>query len=456
MQYVLGIDLGTSYFKFGLFDREGRMAGFSRIISPKRGTAERCELPIDEFWATLHTGVGRAIAQADAHEIEVAAVGYSSQANSFLLMGAGDRPLTPLILWPDRRNPGIPAAIEALWNRDEFLPTTGIGIALSDQMAVVKLASLAELPEWQRTRRVMTISDYLTFSLTGQAVGDAGTAVLLGLLDPAALAWWPPALRAARLRNEMLSRPLRPGSLAGPLTEQGARGIGLAPGTPFCVGTLDHHAAALGAGAGSLARVSISMGTVLACLRPCVGFHPALGAITGPGFVPGEFFQLAFCNEGAGMLEVYRDAYAPGENIADLLSRAASAPAGCGCLRVLLDSAAGQVRFEGGPKKPSAGLQARAVLEAVADRARSLLESFCGPETPQHMVITGGAARSAFWVQLLAERLGCQVWTTGCQEPACRGAAMLAARSAGWFDSLSQAAAQWITSEHRFHPALND
>lgn len=451
MQYVLGIDLGTSYFKLGLFDREGRLAGFSRVAAPRRGIAERCELPIDEFWATLHTGVGQAAGRAKARPWDVAAVSYSSQANSFVLMDADDRPLTPLILWPDRRASYIPAAVEALWCRDDFLPTTGVGIALSDQMAVVKLASLAERPEWRRVRRVMTISDYLTFSLTGEPVGDAGTAVLLGLLDSAALAWWQPALQAAGLREAMLSRPLRPGSPAGHLTEQGAQRIGVAPGTPYCVGTLDHHAAALGAGFGSLAGVSLSMGTVLACLRPSKRFQPASDKITGPGFASDEFFQMAFRNEGAGMLEVYRNAYAPGQSVADLLDQAASAPDGTGT-RAILDAAAGQVRFEGGPASAPAGVQARAVLESVVGAARGLLKAFCGPEAPRCLVVTGGAARSAFWTQRLADCIGCEVQTSCCQEPACLGAAMLATRTAGWFESLRQAAAQWITSERRFRP----
>lgn len=453
MQYVLGIDLGTSYFKFGLFDREGRLAGFSRVAAPKQGAAGRCELPIERFWETLSTGVGQAAARAGARAGDVTAVGYSSQANSFVLLDRADRPLTPLILWPDRRSPNIPPAIEALWNRDDFLPTTGVGISLSEEMAVVKLAALAERPLWQRIHRVMTISDYLTFGLTSEPVGDAGTAVLLGLLDVAALGWWPPALQAAGLPEEALSRPLRPGSLAGRLTEQGAQRIGLAPGTPFCAGSLDHHAAALGAGFGSLAGVSLSMGTVLACLRPCATFRPTPGTITGPAFANDDFFQLAFCNEGAGMLEVYRDAYAPGQSIADLLDQAASSP-NCTGTRAILDAAAGQVRFEGGPA--SVAVQARAVLEAIAPAARDLLEGFRGPDPSDPVVVTGGAARSAFWMQLLAERIGCVVQTTGCQEPACLGAAVLATPSAGWFNSFREAAARWITSEQRFCPVQND
>ncbi len=452
MQYVLGIDLGTSYFKFGLFDREGRLAGFSRVAAPKRCSGEEHELPVDAFWATLCDGVGQAAEQAGASEADVVAVSYSSQANSFVLTDSDLQPLTPLILWPDRRSPRIPPRIEALWARDDFLSTTGVGIAPSAEMAVVKLAALAEQPVWQQVHRVLSISDYLTLSLTGQPVGDAGTAVLLGLLNVAELDWWAPALQAAQLDEQVLSRPLRPGSFVGHLTPDGGQRIGLTPNADFCVGTLDHHSAALGAGFGTLANVSLSMGTVLACLQTGRDFQPAHDRITGPSFEPGEFFQMAFRNEGAAMLEAYRNDYAPGLTVADLLTQAASAPGDCGGVNAILDAAAGRVRFEGGTARAATGTQARAVLEAVAENASALLKSFCQAGDLSCLMVTGGAARSAFWTQLLANRVGCEVQTTRCQEPACLGAALLAARGAGWFNSLSEATGSWITSARCFHP----
>ena len=35
MEYILGIDLGTSYFKLGLFDKDGNLRGLGRVAVEK-------------------------------------------------------------------------------------------------------------------------------------------------------------------------------------------------------------------------------------------------------------------------------------------------------------------------------------------------------------------------------------------------------------------------------------
>ena len=128
MQLVLGIDLGTSYFKLGLFDREGELRGLGRVaVAPDVGDGSRCELPVERFWSHLAEALSQALAQAGAKAADVRALAYSSQANSFVLLDRRDEPLTPLILWTDARATPPDAAVEDLWGRSDFLPATGVG-----------------------------------------------------------------------------------------------------------------------------------------------------------------------------------------------------------------------------------------------------------------------------------------------------------------------------------------
>src|SRR3989339_1204741 len=101
MKYILGIDLGTSYFKFGIYDTGLKLKGLARIAVEKdTGNGSLCEVPADRFIRLLKTGIGQACEKADAAPSQINAVGYSSQANSFILLDKHSRPLTPLILWP--------------------------------------------------------------------------------------------------------------------------------------------------------------------------------------------------------------------------------------------------------------------------------------------------------------------------------------------------------------------
>ena len=82
MRLVLGIDLGTSYFKLAVFDETGRLRGLARLAVPKQtGDAGRCELPVVDFWRLLGEGIAAACAEAGGTPGDIVALGYSSQAN---------------------------------------------------------------------------------------------------------------------------------------------------------------------------------------------------------------------------------------------------------------------------------------------------------------------------------------------------------------------------------------
>ena len=50
MGFYLGIDLGTSYFKAGVFDGQGNLAGLGRCrVNKQTRDGKICELPTAEF-----------------------------------------------------------------------------------------------------------------------------------------------------------------------------------------------------------------------------------------------------------------------------------------------------------------------------------------------------------------------------------------------------------------------
>ena len=60
MELVLGIDLGTSFFKLGLFDRNGKLRGLGRVaVKTDNIDGARCELPAERFWLTLKKGLNQ-------------------------------------------------------------------------------------------------------------------------------------------------------------------------------------------------------------------------------------------------------------------------------------------------------------------------------------------------------------------------------------------------------------
>lgn len=432
MSLLLGIDFGTSYFKLGLFDPAGTLRGLGRVAVPKQAPAPgRCELPVAEFWRLLREGLAGALAQAGVDARAISGVSYSSQANTFLLLDAADRELTPFIVWSDRRAHPLEADLGAFGASGEFGRATGMG-GLVPELAGVKCRWLArhEPDLWARTRRVLTISDYFTYCVTGEANGDASTAALTGCYDLRSGAWWPAALERCGIRPEMLARPLAPGARAG---RTGARAdglLGLPAGIPFAVGALDHHAAALGSGLGEVAEASLSTGTVLAALVLVDRIEPAPGTIHGPHVDGARYYRLAFDPDGAGQVEAYQRQHAPGLTVEELLRQAAESPQGHGAA-------------------------VRALLGKIAASQRDLLSRVAGGSAVRRVTATGGGARSPFWLQVTADIIGRPVVAVAAPERACLGAAMLAAVAAGVWPDIPTAAKRMLKPPREYRPRDN-
>jgi len=454
MELVLGIDLGTSYFKLGLFNRSGDLVGLGRTDVPTiKGLDETFELPADRFWDTLRTGLTDALAQASAAPSDIKGVGYSSQANTVMLLDGDDNPLTPLIVWTDQRADDQIPALQKLWGRDDFLSTTGLGTPPGGGFAIAKLRWFRQHQPaiWSNARRAMTISDYLLFSLTTQYVGDAGTASLLGILDQTSRDWWDDALEILELPKSFFSHPLTPGSIAG--KTPGDNPLGLPADIPVAAGSLDHHFAAIGAGAGLIAPVAESTGTVLAALLCTDKYDPKPNCCTGAGTQDG-YYQLAFDSNGASVLEWYQKTFAPKLSVGDLVKRAKGIPPGCDGL-VASPNCNTYPHLEGFTNRNdrhTSGHYARAIMESVALSLKTLLDNLSPDGRPNRIVATGGGAKSDLWLQIKADMLNVEFVRTNCLEPATRGAAKTAAVAANWFPSLQQTSEAWTKIIKVFEP----
>jgi xylulokinase len=429
MALLLGIDLGTSYFKVGLFSPDGELRGLGRApAGTEQPAPDRAELPVAVFWERLRRALDQALEHAGADAGEIAGLSYSSQANTFVLLDAGGTELTPLIVWNDRRAHPVDADLAAFGDSPEHGPATGM-CGMVPERAPVKGRWLArhEPEVWSRARRFLTISDYLTYRLTGEAAGDASTAVLTGLYHLATRGWWPEALAAFGLQAGMLATPRPPGTPCGRTTEAARTLLGLTPGIPFAVGALDHHAAALGSGLGETADASLSTGTVLAAMVLVSEVDPTPGCIHGPHTDGIRFYRLAFDPDGAGRLEAYQQRHAPDLTIKELLRQA-------------------------GQRTPGHGREVRALLENIASTHHELLRRVAGATAVKRLTATGGGARSPLWLQITADTIGLPVAAVDSPERACLGAAMFAAAACGMWPDIETAARRMLPPPRVFVP----
>jgi xylulokinase len=448
MTKILIVDLGTTYFKFTLFDRGGRLCQSCRIGLPLcRQQPSRLELPVDAFCDVVAKGIGT-IRESAGGLSDVAAVSFATQTNSFLLLDADERSLTPLILWPDERAAEFEAEVHSRCDLPEFRAVTGVPQLGSQFMAAKLLWLQRRCPEvWDQTKRVCLISDYFTFLLTGKWVTEAGAAGLTGLIDIHRCRWWPEMLTRFGLDGRSLSAVVRAGTDLGPITAQAAERFGLPADCRFVVGCLDQYAGAIGVGNVAPGMISETTGTALAAVYCDDRFDAQLdpAVFQGPAFREGTYWRMAFSGISASYLHWYRDQLPDRPDFAQLTALAEPIEPGAAGLKlrtnVAMTSAADV--FEGMSAAHTRGHAVRCILETVAFALCDQVAALSGSSRPQEIRCAGAAAGNDLWLQIKADVLGVATTATQCAEPTSLGAAVLAEASLSAGD-VGQIAQQWV------------
>jgi len=95
----------------------------------------------------------------------------------------------------------------------------------------------------------------------------------------------------------------------------------------------------------------------------------------------------------------------------------------------------------------------RSILEGVSYEMRTNLDVMRELKLPTEEVrVTGGAARSEFWMQIQADVLGIPVIRTKMEEATALGAAILACNGVGLFKSLAHAAEEMVRPSKTLKP----
>lgn len=464
MRYYLTFDLGTTALKTALIGEDGSAAGLvCSEYTPCQTAPDRMEMSPHIYWQAVVNSTRQVLAQSEVHPEDLAAIGFSSQGQTFVPLQRDGVPLYNFIVWLDNRAQGIAECWQADWLTPErFRRASGYPV-ITPELTVFKIAWLQKyVPNTRQAWKFLWLPDAIIYRLTGETVTDWVTARMGGLLDQQTGAWAPDLLDAAGITSAQLPALLAPGDVAGFLRPEAAVELGLPQHIPVCSGANDQLCGALGAGNVQPGMVSETTGTALAVIATTSSLLDDLRLMVGRHAAPGLFYGMAYANTSAVLLTWLRELCGRGgEDYESFLAGAADIPVGCDGLTVL-------PHFQGAPNCPSGrgaflGLTlshtrlhlARAVMEACACLLKECLAPFAEQPAGIARVRTlGGAARSDLWLQIKADLLGVPVERPACQAATSLGAAMLAAVAVGQFACLQEAAASWYRPSAVFTPNL--
>jgi xylulokinase len=360
------------------------------------------------WWAALLAALADLRAQAiDLTPVQI--IGVTGQMHTAVLLDAAGQPLSPTILWLDRR-----AVAETAELRQQLgLPPS----RLNSVYTLPKLLWLARhQPETLRqTRTILWPKDYLRYRLTGQMATDVTEAGGAALFDETRQDWAIDRLALVGLSPAVLP-PIRPATAdAGPLLPDVASALGLPPAAKVIIGAGD-VLALLGGAPPQPHRLTCSLGSsaMISCRLPdSQSIHDPAHRLYIYPFLPYRLLNGVLSTSGAALTWAWRALF-EGQPALECAVNAALAepPGGDGLF--FLPYLAGerspywndQLRgsFYGLTLGHNRRHMLRAVLEGVAFSLRHLIDIAEELGVPIHEIaLAGGGALTPGWPQLIAD-----------------------------------------------------
>lgn len=475
MQYIMGIDIGTSGTKTVLFTTNGDpVASHTEeypLYQPRNGWAEQDP---QDWWNACVEGIRRVLQESQADPAQIKGIGLSGQMHGLVMLDEDGQVLRRSIIWCDGRTAKECQEITEKVGAQRLIEITA-NPALTGFTAGKILWVRHNEPEiYARCRHILLPKDYIRYRLTGALASEMSDASGTNLLDVPGRCWSQEILEKLEIDPSWMPKLYESPEITGTVTRETAALTGLAEGTPVVGGAGDNAAAAVGTGVVEEGKAFTTIGTsgVVFAHSDRVTIDPQGRVHTFCHAVPGCWTVMS-CTLAAGLsLKWFRDTFCSAEMQAAqgmgvdpyvlMDQQADRVPIGADRLLYLpylmgersplLDPDARGVFF---------GLSAihnkytmlRAVMEGVTYSLRQCLDILRGMGVVStEMLACGGGGTSRVWRQMLADVYGCPVKTVVSKEGPALGVAILAGVGTGVWPSVQEACRQVIRTNPQQDP----
>jgi len=462
MEYLIGIDVGTTGTKTILIDKDGKLVASALeeypLSTPKPKWAEQDP---EDWWQATAKTIKSVIAQSKVKPEDIRGLGLSGQMHGLVLIDKNHEVLRPAILWCDVRTTEQCRYITETVGRELLVKST-CNPALEGFTAPKLIWVRDNEPQiYDKAYKMMLPKDYVRFRLTGEIASEVSDAAGTILFDVRNREWSQEVLDKLGVSMDLMPPCYESIDVCGKITPKVAEMTGLKVGTPVVGGGADNACTAVGNGIVVTGRTSASIGTSGTMLTPTdtPEVDPSLRAHTFCHCVPNKWYVMGVMLQAGGAFRWFRDTLAEKEvwqakkedvDPYEILTKEASqADAGCEGL-IFLPYLIGERTPHGDANAKGVffGLTlrhkkehlVRAVMEGVTYGMRDSLEIIkaLGLETGQ-IRATGGGARSPFWRQMQADIYKSEVVTINIAEGPAFGAAILAGVGSNVFTSIEEA-----------------
>ena len=450
----LGIDIGTTSCKAVALDASGAVVATATrtypLSTPQLGWSEQDP---EDWWTAADSCAREVTSRLPRLGLEVAGVGLSGQMHGLVALDDDGRVIRPAILWNDQRCADEVEQIVAAAGGPQQVVAEIDNRLITGFTAGKALWLREHEPEaFARMRRLLNPKDYLRWRMNGRFVTDESEASGTGMFDVVRRQWSEAIVNASGLDLAMMPQVVPSIAPTGPVSAEVAERWNIPAGVEVFGGGGDAVIQTLSMGIGARGDIGVTLGTagIVAAIVDAPPDNASGRVQVSCCNRPGRWHVMGVALSGAGSLQWLRDALSPLADDLDfdrLVALAEQAPAGSDGL-LFLPYLTGERAPHYAPSASAAwigltrmhglGHLVRSVIEGSLLNIREILEVMVQLGIPcDRVVASGGATRSPFWLQSMADVLDRPVVTLqGSGEGGAFGAALVAGVGAGQWGSF--------------------
>lgn len=445
MEYLLGLDIGTSSVKGVLMTTDGQVAHSAKgAFTYDKTDAGKVELEPKQYLDVCLKTI-RELAEA-AKGDPIKGLCASSASGNLLLLDKENKPLTNIIGWQDARVTNEARELLSDIDKDAFYRQIGWPYGFRF-MPLSQLCYMKKhTPELlNRCGTVAMSTEYLYYALTGKWGVSPSAGITYYLIDQEKGTYIQPLLEKLGLHKAQLPPILPCGTVLGGVKEELAARCGLPAGTPVVLGSFDHPSAARGAGILHEGELLLSCGTSWVAFLPVrdkeKGF--AAGALVDPFLSPqGCYGVMSSVASLSGKLQRYVHRYidASDQAYSKLSELARQSVPGANGLQIDLLSEPDDGKLASCSKADVA----RAIMEGAVRLLKERLDTLAQHGiTAKHAVMVGGPSADPYWMELIGQMCHLEVKVVHGAFAGAVGAAVIAGVGVGEYKSEEEAQARF-------------
>ena len=209
MEYLIGVDLGTSGTKTVLFDVDGNVVASKTIEYPlyqeKNGWAE--QEPLDWWNAAVET-LRFVVTESGVNPADIKGLGISGQMHGLVMLDKDGNVLRRSIIWADQRTAKECDEITERVGAKRLIEITA-NPALTGFTASKILWVRNNQPEiYAKCAHILLPKDYVRYMLTGDFATEVSDAAGMQLLDVPNRCWSDEVLEKLDIDKSLLARSM--------------------------------------------------------------------------------------------------------------------------------------------------------------------------------------------------------------------------------------------------------